>query len=219
MPPIFPPRSNTFARISLLGTLILLGAVVGLAVLYVHSPAVNKVGVDVPQPVDFPHGFHVAAVGLDCRYCHETVDTSSFAGMPPTQTCMSCHSQIRLDSALLQPVRDSWETGEPIAWNRVNSLPDYTYFNHSIHVNKGMGCETCHGRTDEQRTAVKAETFYMAWCLECHRQPEKYVRPLDQVYTMGFSLGENQEAIGASLVREYNIRPASVLTDCSICHR
>jgi hypothetical protein len=199
--------------------LVVLAAVVGLLVWYLHSPAVNKVGVAVPQPVAFPHGFHVSAVGLDCRYCHETVDKSSFAGMPPTQTCMSCHSVIRTDSALLAPVRNSWETGVPIAWNRVNDVPGYTYFEHSIHVNKGVGCETCHGRTDQQTTAVKAETFYMAWCLDCHEDPAQYLRPLDQVYTMGYTPAEDQEVLGARLVQEYNVRPPSQLMNCSICHR
>jgi hypothetical protein len=219
MPPIFPPRSNTFARISILAVLVLLAAAVGLLAWYVHSPAVNKVGVAVPQPVAFPHGFHVAAVGLDCRYCHETVDKSSFAGMPPTETCMSCHSQIKVESALLKPIRDSWETGQPVAWNRVYDVPDHAYFNHEIHVNKGVGCETCHGRVDQQTTAVKANTLYMAWCLECHRDPAQFVRPVDQVYTMGYAPAEDQQVLGARLVQEYNIRPAMELMNCSICHR
>lgn len=219
MPPIFPPRSNTFARLSILGVLIVLAAVVGFLVWFLHSPTFNKVGVEVGQPVAFPHGFHVAAVQLDCRYCHETVDKSSFAGMPPTETCMSCHSVIRTDSQLLAPVRQSWETGQPIAWNRVNNLPDYTFFNHSIHVNKGVGCETCHGRTDQQTVAVKAETFYMSWCLDCHENPAKYLRPVDQVYTMGYQPAGDQMEIGQQLIEEYNVRPASVLMNCSICHR
>lgn len=199
--------------------LVGLAVVVGLVVWYLHSPAVNKVGQEIPQPVPFPHAFHVSAVGLDCRYCHETVDKSSFAGMPPTETCMSCHSVIRTDSALLAPVRESWETGVPIQWNRVNNLPDYAYFEHSIHVNNGIGCESCHGRVDQQQTAVKDNAFYMAFCLGCHENPAKYVRPLDQVYTMGYTPAENQSVIGARLVEEYDIRPPSELMNCSICHR
>lgn len=219
MPPIFPPRSNIFAKASILGILILLAAVVGALVWWLHSPTFNKVGVAVAQPVAFPHGFHTAAVGLDCLYCHDSADESSFAGLPPTETCMSCHSQIRLDSALLAPVRASWETGEPIAWNRVNDVPDYAYFDHSIHVNKGVGCESCHGRTDQQVTAVKTEAMYMSWCIDCHRNPAKNLRPLDQVTTMGYTPAEDQSALGARLMEEYDIRPASQLLNCSICHR
>ncbi|RPI94813.1 MAG: cytochrome C, partial [Chloroflexi bacterium] len=140
-------------------------------------------------------------------------------GMPPTETCMSCHSQIRLDSALLAPVRSSWETGEPIEWNRVNDVPDHVYFNHSIHISKGVGCESCHGRTDRQTVAVKANAMYMTFCLDCHENPAKYLRPKDQVYAMGYTPAGDQQAIGAQLVEEYNVRPPSVLTNCSICHR
>jgi len=132
---------------------------------------------------------------------------------------MSCHSQIALDSPLLIPVRDSWKTGKPIQWNRVNQLPDHVYFDHHIHVNKGVGCETCHGRVDQMVTAVKANTFYMAWCLKCHSDPAKFVRPLDQVYTMGYTPAENQDTLGPQLVNQYNIMPPGQLTNCSICHR
>lgn len=219
MPLIFPPRSNTFAKVSILGGLILLAAVVGFLVWFIHSPTFNKVGVAVDQPVPFPHGFHVAAVGLNCRYCHESVDKSSFAGMPNTETCMSCHSQVKLDSPLLQPVRDSWANNTPIVWNRVNNLPDYAFFNHSIHINKGVGCESCHGRVDQQTTAVKSQTFYMTFCLDCHENPAKYVRPKDQVYTMGYQPAGDQMQIGKQLVGEYAIQSPSVLTNCSTCHR
>ena len=219
MPPIFPPRSNLFARVSILAVLVLLAVIVGLLVWYTHSSAVTKVGVTIPQPVAFPHSLHVSVVGLDCRYCHDSVDKSSFADIPPTQTCMSCHSQIRTDSALLAPVRQSWETGEPIQWNRVHDVPDFVYFDHHIHVNKGVGCETCHGRVDQMGVAVKAETMYMSWCLECHEQPEKYLRPVENVYDMGYQPAEDQAIVGARLVEEYDIRPSEQLMNCSICHR
>ncbi len=219
MPPIFPPRSNTFARASLVATPLLLAAIIGLLVWWVHSSAFTKVGVTIPQPVPFPHSIHIAVVGLDCRYCHDTVDRSSFANIPPTETCMTCHSQIKTESPLLAPVRQSWETGKPIVWNRVNNLADHVYFNHQIHVKKGVGCETCHGRVDTMATAVKANTFFMAWCLDCHRNPENFVRPLDQVYAMGYKPAEDQKTLGTRLVEEYNIRPANVLMECSICHR
>jgi hypothetical protein len=219
MPPIFPPRSNTFARASILVLLVLLAVIVGLLVLWLHSSTFNKVGVAVGQPVAFPHNRHVAVVQLNCRFCHNTVDNASFAGLPPTETCMGCHSQILLDSPLLIPVRESWKTGVPIEWNRVNNVPDHVYFDHQIHVNKGVGCESCHGRVDEMGTAVKAETFYMAWCIDCHRNPERFVRPLDQVYTMGYKPAESQSALGPKLVQEYNIKPSQQLMNCSICHR
>jgi hypothetical protein len=219
MPPIFPPRSNMIARASLLVLPLLLAIVVGLLVWWLHSPAFNKVGVQVEQPVQFPHSMHVAVVGLNCRFCHDAVDKSSFADLPPTQTCMGCHSQIKTDSALLAPVRASWESGEPIEWNRVNSVPDHVFFNHAIHVNKGVACETCHGRMDTAGTAVKAETFYMAWCLECHRDPAKYIRPVERVYDAGYTPAEDQKVLGARLVEEYNIKSSFQLTNCSICHR
>jgi len=219
MQPVYPPRSNFIARLSLLVIPLVLAILVGAAVWYVHSPAITKVGVEIPQPVPFPHTTHTSLVGIDCRYCHTSVDNSSFAGMPPTETCMSCHSMVKLDSTKLEPVRQSWQTGQPIQWNRVNNVPDFVYFNHEIHVNKGVGCETCHGRLDQQTTAVKSQTLYMAWCLDCHRNPEKFVRPLDQVYKMGYTPSEDQKTLGAQLVKEYNILPARQLMSCSICHR
>jgi hypothetical protein len=219
MQPVFPPRSNLIARLSLLVIPLVLAIVIGALVWYTHSPAFNKVGVEVPQPVDFSHSWHIGVVQLDCRYCHSSVDNSSFAGIPPTQTCMSCHSMVKLDSPKLQPVRDSWETGQPIVWNRVNNTPDYVYFDHQIHVKKGVGCETCHGRMDQVNAAVKAETLYMAWCIDCHREPEKFLRPLDKVYTMNYTPSEDQATLGARLVDEYNILPVFQLMNCSTCHR
>lgn len=220
MAPIFPPRSNTIARVSLVAVLILLAVIVGALVWWTHSPTFTRVGVAVPQPVErFSHALHVSGVGLNCRYCHDAVDQSSFAGLPPTETCMSCHSQIATDRPSLQMVRDSYANNVPIAWNRVNNVKDFVYFDHHIHVNKGVGCETCHGRMDQATTAVKAETFYMAWCLDCHRDPAKYVRPLEDIYTFGYQPTEDQAVVGARLVKEYNIASPFKLTNCSICHR
>jgi hypothetical protein len=132
---------------------------------------------------------------------------------------MSCHSQVATDSALLEPIRESWETGIPVQWNRVNNVPDFVYFDHHIHVNKGIGCETCHGRVDQMTVAVKTETFYMAWCLDCHRDPEKYIRPIENVYDMGYQPAEDQKVIGERLVQEYDIPSSQQLMNCSICHR
>ena len=219
MAPIFPPRSNTFARLSILVVLILLAAITGFLVWWVHSSTFNKVGVNVPQPVPYPHSLHVVALGISCRYCHDSVDKSAFADFPPTETCMSCHSQVAVNNADLAPVRDSWKTGKPIQWNYVNKLPDYVYFDHHIHVNKGVGCETCHGRVDQMTTDVKANTFYMTWCLECHRDPAKFIRPVDKVYDMGYQPAEDQLTLGRRLVKEYNILPTVQLLNCSTCHR
>lgn len=219
MPPIFPPRSNLFAKVSIVIAVLLLVIITALVVWYLHSSTFNRVGVNVPQPVPFPHSLHVSALGLNCRYCHDSVDKSSFADLPPTETCMTCHSQVAKDRPSLQPVRDSWETGKPIEWNRVNKVPDFVFFNHAIHVNKGVGCETCHGRVDEMTTNVKANTFYMDWCLQCHRNPAKYLRPRDQVYTMGYQPSGDQQTIGQNLVKEYNVMDTNQLINCSICHR
>jgi hypothetical protein len=219
LPPLFPPRSNVIARASLVVLPLLLVLFVGGLVVYGNSSAVTKVGVEVSQPVPYPHVMHVVVVGLDCRYCHASVDQSAFADLPPTETCMSCHSQIATDRPSLAPVRESWQTGKPIAWNRVNQLPDFVFFNHQIHVNKGVGCETCHGRVDQMTTAVKAHDFSMSWCLECHRNPANYLRPLDAVFTMGYQPAGDQQTIGAQLMQKYNILPSSQLINCSICHR
>ena len=138
------------------------------------------------QPVPFSHKHHVGDDGIDCRYCHTSVETSSFAGLPPTETCMSCHSQIWANAELLEPVRASFRTGKSIAWTRVHDLPDFVYFNHSIHVNKGIGCSTCHGRVDQMPLTYKVNTLYMQWCVECHRNPAQYVRPRDQVFNIAY---------------------------------
>ncbi len=181
-----------------------------------RSPYVTDVGVALAQPVPFSHKHHVAGLGIDCRYCHSTVEISSMAGMPPTETCMSCHSQIWADSPMLEPVRASFRNDQSIRWTRVHDLPGFVYFNHSIHVKKGIGCATCHGRVDQMPLMWKTNTLYMEWCLECHRQPERFVRPRDQVFNMSYQAPSDQLALGRKLVEEYKIRK---LTDCSVCHR
>ncbi len=219
MPQLFPPRSNKIAKLSIIAVVVLSAAVIGGLAWYTHSPTFTKVGAEVPQPVPFSHNLHVKAVGLNCRYCHVGVDQSAFADLPPAETCMSCHSQIRKDSPTLQPVRDSYLNGTPLAWNRVNDLPDFVYFNHEIHVAKGVGCETCHGRMDQVTTAVRSKYFYMSTCMECHNNPGQYLRPQANIYDMGYTPTEDQAVLGAKLVAEYNIMPISQLSDCSICHR
>lgn len=219
MPQLFPARSNFIAKISILAAVLFIALVTGGLVWYTHSTVFSKVGVAIPQPVPFPHSLHISVLGLNCRYCHVGVDQSSFADLPSAETCMTCHSQIAKTAASLQPVRDSYANGTSIQWNRVNSLLDYVYFNHQIHVDKGVGCETCHGRMDQEITAVRAKYFYMDTCTECHKNPEKYLRPQANIYDMGYVPAEDQALIGSRLAKEYNIMSPVQLTNCSICHR
>jgi hypothetical protein len=216
MPQIFHPSTNTISRVSIFGgALFLLGL---LWVLYgVNSSAyVTGVGVAVGQPVPFSHKHHVSGIGIDCRYCHTSVEQSAVAGLPPTETCMSCHSQIWADSPMLEPVRASFREGRPIEWVRVHDLPDFVYFDHSIHLKKGVGCASCHGRVDQMPLMWKVETLNMEWCLECHRHPERYVRPREEVFNMAWTPPADQLALGRELVAKYQIRK---MTDCSTCHR
>jgi hypothetical protein len=169
------------------------------------------------QPVPFSHKHHVEGLGIDCRYCHTSVEKSHFAGIPPTETCMTCHSQLWTQAALLEPVRQSLATATPIQWNRVNDLPDFVYFDHSIHVNKGIGCTTCHGPVDQMPLTWKENTLYMKWCLQCHRAPENEIRPRDEVFNVKWQKPDNQEQFGHDLVKEYHVE-VSRLTNCSVCH-
>jgi hypothetical protein len=216
MAQIFHRSTNTISRVSIWGAvLILVGVFFFLTFIY-RSGYVTDINVVREQPVPFSHKHHVSDIGIDCRYCHTTVETSAFAGLPATETCISCHIQIWSDSPMLEPVRASLRENRPIAWTRVHDLPDFVYFNHSIHVNKGIGCETCHGRVDRMPLMWKENTLLMEWCLGCHRQPELYVRPKEYVFTMGYKPIEDQLTIGRKLVKRYKIRS---LTDCYTCHR
>ena len=155
-------------------------------------------------------------MGIDCRYCHSTVETSAYANIPPTKTCMNCHSQIWVNSPTLEPVRASYRTDQSIPWVKVHDLPDFVYFNHSIHVKKGVGCETCHGRVDKMALMNQKNNLEMRWCLDCHRHPEEYVRPAKFITTMGYVPDGDQEEIGRKLVQEYHIQK---LETCYTCHR
>jgi len=166
--------------------------------------------------VQFSHLHHVLDDGIDCRYCHTSVENSSFAGIPPTKTCMNCHSQIWQTAPILEPVRASFREDKPMQWIRVHDLPDFVYFNHSIHVKKGMGCETCHGRVDQMPLMKQENSLQMEWCLNCHRNPQNYVRPREEVFTMGYRPPRPQSEMGPELVTKYQIKPS---TDCSTCHR
>lgn len=221
MKQIFNPFSNTVARLS-----VVVAGLSGVVLIYFaltlglspYTYGVNSaVGVAVDQPVRFSHELHSGQLNVSCQYCHTAVEKSAYAGIADTHTCMSCHSQIATYSELLEPVRTSWETGEPLLWYPVHNMADHVYFNHSAHVNNGVACETCHGRVDQMPLVWQAETMTMGWCLECHRNPEEYVRPADEIYTFGYETPANQAEIGAILVEEYGIE-SDRLQNCAICH-
>jgi len=216
MPQIFHRSANTLSKLSLAGLLIVVGSLIFTAILVARSNYVTRAHEYVEQPVQFSHRHHVKDDGIDCRYCHTSVETSPFAGIPPTKTCMNCHSQIWSQAPILEPIRASFREDKPMRWVRVHDLPDFVYFNHSIHVKKGMGCETCHGRIDEMPLTLQENTLQMEWCINCHRNPEKYVRPRAEIYTMGYKPPVPQSVMGPQLVKEYGIRGN---TSCSTCHR
>lgn len=216
MSQIFHPSTNTISRLTIFGGAGFIVVVVLALAAINESPYITEVGVARSQPVPFSHKHHVGDDGIDCRYCHTSVEESSFAGVPPTKTCMNCHSQIWSDSPMLEPVRESFRTGKSIQWTRVHNLPGFVYFDHSIHIHKGVGCSTCHGRVDMMPLTWRENTLYMDWCLECHRAPERYVRPRQYVFSMDYQTPVDQIALGEKLVKEYKIRK---LTSCSTCHR
>jgi hypothetical protein len=227
MPQIFHRSTNTLAKLSIFGGLFIM-AFAAWALAEINRSSWNTGAyVEREQPVQFSHKHHVGDDGIDCRYCHTSVETSSSAGMPPTKTCMNCHSQLYNDSPYLEPVRASWKTNKPIEWTRVHDLPDYVYFNHSIHVNKGVGCSTCHGRVDEMPLVYQYASLQMEWCLQCHRAPEKFLRPKSEVFNMKWQAEnagaenktEAQLARGRKLFDEYHVRHKAILQSCSTCHR
>jgi len=187
-----------------------------LSYLVVRSPYEMMQNTPREQPVPFSHEHHVGGLGIDCRYCHTTVEESSFANIPATKICMNCHSQMWTTSPMLEPVRESYRTGKSIEWTRVNDLPEFVYFDHSIHIHKGIGCESCHGRVDKMPLTWQAAPLTMEWCLDCHRHPENHIRPLDQVFNMAYTPPPNQAEFGKRLMKEYHVRS---LTSCSTCHR
>jgi hypothetical protein len=215
-PQIFGRGANLLARLTIFGPVLGLVALFVVVEFLVRSPWATGQGVPVGQAVPFSHKHHVGDDGIDCRYCHTSVEQSSFAGIPPTQTCMNCHSQIWSQSPMLEPVRQSAQTGQPLEWNRVHVLGDFVYFDHSIHVQKGIGCSTCHGQVDQMPLTWKAASLQMGWCLDCHRNPERYVRPREEVFNMNWQPPPNQEELGVRLVHEYAIQSK---TSCSTCHR
>ena len=223
MPQIFHPSMNTISRASIFGAVFILAGVGGFIWLIFRSSYTTQVGVVRPQPVEFSHEHHVSGLGIDCRYCHTSVETSSFAGIPPTATCMTCHSQIWVDSPKLEVVRASYRTGESIPWTRVHDIPDFAYFDHSIHVAKGVGCVECHGRVDEMPLMWRAKTLHMEWCISCHRNPEPHIRPRDQVFSMEHAESaapESDAKAGVSNVAldVMQVHQIASETNCSVCH-
>jgi hypothetical protein len=243
MSQIFHRSTNALSRATIFGAVFVVAALGWVAYAIQGSPYITYAGVRKPQPVPFSHQHHVTGLGIDCRYCHTSVETSSFAGIPPTKTCMNCHSQIWTNAKLLEPVRASYRSGESLQWTRVNALPDFVYFNHSIHVTKGVGCNTCHGPVDQMPLMYQEASLQMEWCLGCHRDPGKNLRPRDQVFNMRYQPpstsnpvtmdGRNfidQGSLGAYLITKYQVRvgriktsdgQASVsdITSCTTCHR
>ena len=218
MSQVFPPGANWIVKWTFIGGGTTAAVLCAVATGIYWGPPLTTVGLFKQQPIPFSHFRHVSGNGIDCRYCHTTVETSSFAGIPPTETCMTCHSQILTDQTMLSPVRDSWRNGDHLEWIRVSDLPDFVYFDHSIHINRGVGCSTCHGRVDLMPLTRKAESFHMSWCLRCHRHPEKFIRERDEVFIMDWEPPSNQIELGKELIKKYNIEVGQ-LTNCSICHR
>lgn len=219
MAQVFHRSANNVAKISLVIAAILAGTAFYVYTQVARSSYITGAFVEKQQPVQFSHKHHTGDDGIDCRYCHTSVETTASAGMPPTQTCMNCHNQLFADQPYLEPVRESYRENIPIQWERVHDLPDYTYFNHSIHVAKGVGCSTCHGQIDEMPAVYQVNTLQMEWCLSCHREPEKFIRPKTEIYNMDWDpnslTAEEREVMKAN----YKIREVEVLTSCSTCHR
>jgi hypothetical protein len=215
MSQIFQPLFGLYVKLALIGVVL---ALVGACLLWrgvVTAP--HRLEQAVDQPVPFSHKHHVDDDGLDCRFCHTTVETSAFAGIPSIATCMTCHSQLYTDVPLLKPLIDSWKSGVPLHWNRVNQLPDFVYFNHSIHIAKGVGCVSCHGRVDQMPLTRRVASLSMRWCLDCHRNPQQFLRPRDKVFDLAWQPAD-QRQLGEELVRAYRIDTRR-MTDCSLCHR
>jgi hypothetical protein len=219
MPQIFHPSANTLSRLTIYGAMgLALGALV-LNYLLLLSPYQTDVRVVRPQPVPFSHEHHVSGLGIDCRYCHSSVETSAFAGLPPTHTCMSCHSQIWATSPMLEPVRQSLAQNKPLVWSRVHDLPDFVYFHHAIHIQKGVGCVTCHGRVDRMPLMWKEQSLTMEWCISCHREPEGYLREKKEIVRMDLVVSRDEQLKrGRDLVRRNHI-DVDRLINCSVCHR
>jgi len=213
---VFHRSTNTLSKLSIFGAAFLAAFALYVILEVNRSGYVTRAGEVRDQPIPFSHQHHVGGLGIDCRYCHTSVEVSASAGLPPTRTCMNCHSQIWSQSPMLEPVRASFRDGESIEWVRVHDLPDFVYFDHSAHVNRGVGCTTCHGRVDRMPLMYQEKSLQMEWCLDCHRQPQKYVRPQSEVYNPRWIPPADQSAQGRKIVDERRLQPR---TSCNTCHR
>jgi hypothetical protein len=219
MPQIFPRSANTIAKLSLIGALLLVAGGLWACLVYTRSSYGTGAGIVRVQPVPFSHEHHVGVLGIDCRYCHTAVEVSSYAGIPATKICMNCHSQIWVGSDVLEPVRESYRSGRSLQWHRIYNLPGFVYFDHSIHVHKGVGCTTCHGRIDEMPFTYQVPSLLMEWCLDCHRDPRPHLRPQSEIFNVYWEPPRDQAERGAELKEKYEIRESRYLTSCSVCHR
>ena len=216
MAQIFHRSTNLISRFSVFSFFFIMGFAVLVVLAAARSPYLTRQNITREQPVQFSHKHHVGDDGIDCRYCHTSVETSAFAGIPPTKTCMNCHSVLFNNAGYLEPVRESYRDDKSIRWVKIHRLADFAYFNHSIHVNKGVGCTTCHGQVDRMPLMWQEQSLQMEWCIDCHRDPERYVRPRDAVFSVDYQPPRDQEVLGLRLVAEYHIQK---LTSCSTCHR
>jgi hypothetical protein len=213
---VFPGWSDTAFRLTLVSLLALGAAAILGPIVYVRTPFHRRTEFPIDQPVQFDHRHHVRDDGIDCLYCHDGARKSPYAGIPSTEKCMGCHAQVWPDSIQLEPVRRSYFSGRPLEWSRVHHLPDYVYFNHSIHVNKGVGCVECHGRVDQMALAYQVAPLSMGWCLDCHRNPAPHLRPLDQITSMTWRTTSDETGTSRALLARYQVRS---LTNCTHCHR
>ena len=219
------PRGSNILPLKIVLCLVVAGGAVSLAMPYYFTPKYTRVGYQPQQPVNFPHDLHAGQLGLDCRYCHSFVEVAAHSNVPTTQVCMNCHSQVQKENPKLAPVRESWATGKPIEWVQIHKTPDYVYFNHSAHVNRGVSCVSCHSRVDKMAVVYHAEPHSMSWCLDCHRAPEEKVRPLSEITNLGWEAprkGEESQAaaqkrIGGEIVKNLHLNPPD--KNCAGCHR
>lgn len=216
MSQLFRPSANTLARASIIGVVALVGAVGWIVLAFERSPYVTRQGVVIEQPVPFSHNHHVAQVGIDCRYCHTSVEVAASAGIPPTSTCMNCHNMLFTNVDMLEPVRASLRDGVPLEWNRVHDLPDFAYFDHSVHLANGIGCSSCHGKVHEMQLVHRENTLQMSWCVDCHKNPAPFVRPKDKLFDTTWEPSSLSEQERADLVAQYDLQAK---LSCSTCHR
>jgi hypothetical protein len=214
---IFPRWTNSLP-VKIVFCLLVLSCAASAAYWYYCTPEYMRAGYQPVQPVPFSHDIHVTQLGMDCRYCHSYVEVSSHSNVPTTQTCMNCHTQIQSTNPKLAAVRESWQTGQPVDWLKIHQIPDFVYFNHSVHVNRGISCVSCHGQVNHMDVVFQQEALSMGWCLKCHRHPEDNLRPTNQVFNLDWKPGnqQSQQQIGLELKEKWNIDPPQ---NCAGCHR